>query len=200
MKHLICVGILLTNCLFLHPIKTCDASVVARPVAEPIVIEDVVEEQIEVIQVPEEKEPIKIPVSYDVEIQNIIIEVAEEYGIEPSLMLAIAEIESNGRPDAIGKTNDYGLMQINKVNHEWLEKELGITDWFDARQNTEAACYIITWLRNNYGPCAEDTSCLLMSYNMGVGGARKLWKQGIYESSYSKKVLEVERKIKDVSM
>ena len=182
----------------LHPLETADAS--AQPLVE-------IQEEVEVIteveieaEVEIETKRVDIPVSYDVEIQNIIIEVAEEYGIEPSLMLAIAEIESNGRPGVVGSTNDYGLMQINKINHEWLEKELGITDWFDARQNTEAACYIITWLRNNYEPCEENVSCLLMSYNMGVGGARKLWKQGIYESGYSKKVLEVERKIKDVSM
>ena len=143
---------------------------------------------------------IDIPVSYNKEIQEIIIEVAEEYGIEPSLMLAIAEIESNGKPDAVGKTNDYGLMQINKINHEWLEEELGITDWFDARQNTEAACYIINWLQENYEPCLENTSCLLMAYNMGAGGASELWNQKIYESEYSKKVLKVERKIRNAEM
>lgn len=172
MKHLICVGILLMN-FFVMPHQ---------------------------FEVGVAKKPTKIPVSYDIEIQEIIIDVAEEYGVEPSLMLAIAEIESNGKPDAVGKTNDYGLMQINKINHKWLEEELGITDWFDARQNTEAACYIINWLRDTYEPCAEDTSCLLMAYNMGEDGARKLWDKGIYESKYSKKVMEVERKIRHAKM
>lgn len=175
-----------------NPLETLDLDV---PVVEQVHIQ----EQVHVVEEePEyEAEPLDLPVSYGVDIQEIIIEVAEEYGIEPSLMLAIAEIESNGNPNAKGKTNDYGLMQINKINHEWLEEELGITDWFDARQNAEAACYIVRWLQRNYEPCAEDTSCLLMAYNMGIGGARKLWNQGTYESRYSRKVLDVERNIRN---
>ena len=196
MKHLTCVGILLMNFLF-HPLEMSDVEV---PVQPQVHIQEVVEIIPPTLEVELEAEPVDIPVSYDVEVQEIIIEVAEEYGIEPSLMLAIAEVESNGRPHVISKTNDYGLMQINKINHEWLEEELGITDWLDARQNAEASCYIVRWLRENYEQCEEDNSCLLMAYNMGVGGARKLWKQGIYESKYSKKVLNVERKIRNVEM
>lgn len=127
-------------------------------------------------------------------IDKIITEVAEEYEIAPSLVMAIAEVESGGNPKAISKTGDYGLMQINKSNHEWLSEELGITDWLDARQNVEAACYLINWLRSNYDEC-DDVSCCLMAYNMGIGNARKLWEQGVYESEYSNKVFEVQYEI-----
>ena len=127
-------------------------------------------------------------------IEDIITEVSEEYEIAPSLMIAIAQVESGCDPYAVSKTGDHGLMQINEINHDWLSEELGITDWYDARQNTEAACYMINWLRDNYDEC-EDVSCCLMAYNMGVGNARKLWNRGIYESEYSKKVLELEYEI-----
>lgn len=145
-------------------------------------------------------EPVKVMVEEPVIVEKpqtpeeIIIQVAEENGIAPSLMLALAEVESGFNFDAVSKTGDHGVMQINERNHEWLEKELGITDWLDVRQNTEAACFIINWLRANYKDC-EDVSCCLMAYNMGIGNARKLWEQGIYESEYSKKVLELEFEI-----
>lgn len=145
----------------------------------------------------EEQVKIELPVSYDEDIQNIIIDVAEEYGISPTVMLALAEIESTGNPKVISSTGDYGLMQINKFNHEWLSEELGITDWFDARQSAEAACFMIKNLSDNYEEC-EDISQCLMAYNMGVNNARPLWKQGIYESEYSKKVLEKEAEISRV--
>lgn len=126
--------------------------------------------------------------------EEIIIQVAEKYEIAPTLMLALAEVESSMNPDAVSSGGDHGLMQINKINHEWLSEELGITDWYDVRQNTEAACYILNWLRDNYEEC-EDVSCCLMAYNMGIKNARKLWEQGIYESEYSKKVLDLEYEI-----
>ena len=141
--------------------------------------------------------------NYKENIQEIITEVAEEYEIAPSLILAMAQVESNMNPRAVSKTGDYGLMQINKVNHEWLEKELGITDWFDVRQNVEAACYIVNWLRYNYEEC-QDVYCCLMAYNMGVGNARKLWNKGIYESEYCDKIFELEyeigRRLENVEM
>ena len=127
-------------------------------------------------------------------VESIVIDVAEEYEIAPSLILAMAHVESNMNPKAVSKTGDHGLMQINKINHEWLSEELGITDWYDVRQNTEAACYVINWLRYNYDEC-QDVYCCLMAYNMGIGNARKLWEQGIYKSEYSDKVLELEYEI-----
>ena len=164
MKHLKCVKIILTICLFV----TVSSTVVAADTNNPT--------------------------SYDTYIQESITNVAEEYGIAPSLMMAIAEVESKGKPKVISASGDYGLMQINKMNHDWLSEELGITNWFDVEQNTEAACYLINWLRENYEEC-EDVSCCLMAYNMGVSNAKKLWERGIYESEYSKKVLDLEYEI-----
>lgn len=177
MKHLLCVGILLTN-FFCQPVPQNNFP----PKIEPVIPQVTIEEQVD------------IPVSYGEDIQEIITEVAEEYGIAPSLMLALAEIESTGNPNAVSSSGDYGLMQINKFNHKWLTEELGITDWFDARQSAEAACFIIDYLGECYDECQEVSQCL-MAYNMGENNARPLWKQGIYESEYSKKVLDKEAEI-----
>ena len=85
-------------------------------------------------------------------------------------------------------------MQINERNHVWLSEELGITDWYDVRQNTEAACYILNWLRSNFDEC-EDVACCLMAYNMGITKAREAWEQGIYYTEFCEKVLDLEYEI-----
>ena len=40
-----------------------------------------------------------------------------------ALGIAMAEIETHFDADAVSSTSDYGLMQINKCNHDWLLKE-----------------------------------------------------------------------------
>ena len=89
-------------------------------------------------------------------------------------------------PDGISSTNDYGLMQINACNHEWLTEELGITDFIDPYENIKAGLFILRGLFEKY----DSTSKVLMAYNMGENGASKLWEQGIFESNYSKDVLQ----------
>ena len=76
-------------------------------------------------------------------------------------------------------------MQINTVNHEWLQEKLGITDFLDPYQNTRSGIYILRTLFEKY----QDTAKVLMAYNMGEDGAKKLWDKGIYDTSTHKKSL-----------
>lgn len=145
----------------------------------------------------EEPQPVELPLSYGEDIQKIICKVAEEHNISETLLMAIAEIESGGNPHCVSSTNDYGLMQINKCNHKWISEETGVTDFLDARQSVEAACFIIEWLRETYPEC-EDVSHCMMAYNMGYGNASKLWNKGIHESKYSIKVLNKEAEISKI--
>lgn len=113
--------------------------------------------------------------------------IAEDY----ELVLAMMWQESSYRPNLISKTNDYGLMQINKVNHSWLSEELGITDFLDPYQNIDAGTHIIASLLLKY----EDPHKALMAYNFGEAGARRHWKQGTYTSAYSRAVAAKQTKI-----
>ena len=54
------------------------------------------------------------------ELQDYIRNLCDEYGIPIELVIAIIDVESTFRANVVSKTNDYGLMQINKCNHEWL--------------------------------------------------------------------------------
>lgn len=128
----------------------------------------------------------EIPVTFGEDLQEFTYYLSAAYDIDYTLVLAIISKESAFMPDGISSTNDYGLMQINACNHEWLTEELGITDFIDPYENIKAGLFILRGLFEKY----DSTSKVLMAYNMGENGASKLWEQGIFESNYSKNVLQ----------
>lgn len=118
------------------------------------------------------------------ELQKIMQEKCEEYGVPYALALALADQETRFDPDAVSGTNDYGLMQINKINFEWL-RERGI-DPLTYEGNIEAGVLILSKAINRYG----DYGLALMAYNCGDTGAKRLWDAGTYSTKYSREVLE----------
>ena len=88
-------------------------------------------------------------------------EKCDKYGVPYALALAVADQESRFDPDAVSGTNDYGLMQINKINFEWL-RERGI-DPLTYEGNIEAGVLILSKAINRYG----DYGLALMAYNCG---------------------------------
>lgn len=127
--------------------------------------------------------PLDVPM--DEEIQEFIYYLSYEYNIEFPFVMALIKTESSFEVDAIGSTNDYGLMQINKINHKWLTEVVGVTDYLDPYQNVRAGTFMLRKLFEKY----EDPAKVLMAYNMGETGASRLWEQGILESRYSKAVM-----------
>lgn len=119
--------------------------------------------------------------SYD--LQEIMQDYCEEYGVPYALALAIADVETHFDPDAVSGTGDYGLMQINAINHEWLS-ELGI-DVMTYEGNIEAGIYMISQHLNKYG----EPELALMAYNSGPTGAQRLWDAGTFQTDYSRKVM-----------
>lgn len=120
------------------------------------------------------------------EIQEFTYYLSAAYEIEYSFVLALMQKESRFDIYAVSSTNDYGLMQINACNKDYLNKQLGITDLTNPYENIEGALFILRGLFDKY----DNTSKVLMAYNMGEYGASKLWDKGIFETSYSKEVLE----------
>ena len=110
-------------------------------------------------------------------------DMCEKYGVPYALALAMADVESRFDPDAASRTNDYGLMQINKGNHDWL-RGLGM-DPMTHEGNIEAGVYMIGQHLETYG----DTEKALMAYNNGPSGARRLWEAGTYQTDYTRKVM-----------
>lgn len=120
------------------------------------------------------------------DLQDYIRELCEQNDLPMSLVLAVIENESSFKADVISADGgDYGLMQINKINHQWLSDKYNITDFLNPYQNVLCGITILGEHYRKYG----DFHKSLMAYNMGSGGASKLWKEGIYTSKYSNKVM-----------
>ena len=138
------------------------------------------------------------PTYYDIplskELQLYTYTRCVDYGIPEhyELVLAMMWQESNYTPDLISATDDYGIMQINACNHEWLSDLLGTTNFLDVCQNIDAGTYIISKMLLKYG----DEHKALMAYNMGENGAALNWDAGIYTSSYSRGIIAKREAIK----
>lgn len=126
-----------------------------------------------------------IPLELDV--QRHIFDECKLYEVPYELAMAVIYVETGGtyKTDLRSKTNDSGLFQINDVHKQWL-KESGITDLYNPYQNSSAGI----WILKDALSKGDNIHTSLMVYNMGHGGARKLWKKGIYSSKYSRKVVE----------
>lgn len=133
-----------------------------------------------------------IPLSHS--LQDFIYEICVDEEVPITLILAMIETESNFNPEIISKTNDYGLLQINKVNHEWLKKQYRTADMLNPYQNVFCGIKIIgTYVKKYKG----DINKTLMAYNMGDYGAKKVWQNGIKSTRYSEKILGLMNKYEE---
>ena len=117
-------------------------------------------------------------------LQEVMFTMCEKYNVPFALALAVADQETRFNPDAVSHTNDYGLMQINKINFEWLQK-IGI-DPMTYEGNIEAGVLMLSQAIEKHG----EYGLALMAYNCGDAGAKRLWKKGIYSTEYSNSVME----------
>lgn len=135
---------------------------------------------------PEEECPrIYDSIPLEAEIQEFTYRRCEEKGLDYEMVLAVMERESRFDPKAISATEDYGIMQINQCNHEWLKEEIGITDFLDAKQSITAGTEILGRLAAKYA----DPHQILMAYNMREAGAGRIWKEGTMTSAYSRDIM-----------
>lgn len=135
----------------------------------------------------------RLSVPLSAELQEYTYKLCEEYDIVDHFDLVIAVMAHESRFDAaaVSSTNDYGIMQINKGNHTWLSRELGIVDFLDPKQNILAGSYMLSDYLHKY----ETVEQALMAYNMGEPRAKLRWADGIYRSTYSDAVLDQLKRI-----
>lgn len=132
-----------------------------------------------------------LDVAMDEEQQEFLFYLCTGYNLDFTLVMALIEHESCYRADIISDTNDYGLMQINTINHEWLTETIGVTDYLDPYQNMRAGCFILRKLFEKY----QDTDMVLMAYNMGETGASRLWKKSVFSTDYTESILNIQQRL-----
>ena len=135
---------------------------------------------------PTEPEKFYYDCPLDHDLQDYIRELCIENDVPMDLVIAMISVESSFRPNVVSGTSDYGLMQINKINHEWLSEEYNITDFLDPYQNVFCG---ITIIAEHLEKTDGDIALALMRYNCGATGAKRLWDKGIYSTSYTEKIL-----------
>ena len=123
-----------------------------------------------------------IPLSH--ELQDVALAACEEYDVLPDVLFAVMEVESGYQLDA-RNGECYGLMQVHSINLPWLQEQIGTTDLSDPTQNIKAGAYILGGYLERYS--LTDS---LMAYNLGEGGAKAQWEQGVHETAYTRKVLD----------
>ena len=119
----------------------------------------------------------------DKQYQDHLYKMCTKYNVEKHYVLFLAQMyhESTFRTDVISETNDYGLMQINIYNHDWLGKKLGNSNFLDPYNNIEAGVYMMSIFLHKY----NDVEKALVCYNDGESDVIN----GIHSTSYSKGVL-----------
>jgi len=163
----------------------------APAVVEPEIVEaePVAEEALQ----PVEVDP-PYPVPLDAELQSYIVQLCEQYQIEPELVLAVIEHESDFNAAASGDNgNSHGLMQIQPRWHQERMARLECSDLFDPWQNVTVGVDILAELLAEH----ETVSMALMVYNAGLSGANAYWfSHGIYSNEYSQSVLSIAEGLK----
>lgn len=114
-----------------------------------------------------------IPLSQ--ELQIWLIDYCKDIHINPYMIIAMCERESQYNANAVGDSGrSLGIMQIQPKWHEWRMDKLGCTDLLDARQNMMVGIDILMDL---YSKC-NDTAWVLMAYNGGEAYANRNYNAG----------------------
>ncbi|MBO5922795.1 MAG: lytic transglycosylase domain-containing protein [Bacteroidaceae bacterium] len=118
------------------------------------------------------------------EIQSYCVEIGDEYGACPELLMAIIESESSGKPTAKNGSCK-GLMQVSEKWHKDRMARLGVTDIYDPYGNILVGTDYLMELADKH----EDIGMVLMVYN-GDSNAKKYLNGEADLSKYARKILE----------
>ncbi len=103
---------------------------------------------------------------YEYDIESIVRDAGQRYGIDPSLIKAVIQVESGGNTFAVSRAGAQGLMQIMPGT----AAELGIANAFDPVQNIMGGTQYLRKLLDRY---QGDTRLALAAYNWGMGNLER---------------------------
>jgi len=110
------------------------------------------------------EKPTPQPEAVKVGKQNVSIPTGEKYA-PPSLVKAVIQVESAGKPEAVSSKGAAGLMQLMPAT----AKQLGVEDRFDPKQNVDGGSRYLQQMLNKYGK--KDIA--LAAYNWGPANVDK---------------------------
>lgn len=95
---------------------------------------------------------------------RIVQAAAVRHGVDPSLLTAVASVESGWDPQAVSPAGAVGLLQLEPET----ARELG-ADPLDPAQSADAGARYLRWLLDRFG----DLKLALAAYNAGPGAVER---------------------------
>jgi soluble lytic murein transglycosylase-like protein len=95
-------------------------------------------------------------------IERIVHEAADRHNVDPALVRAVIETESNWNPSAISRKGAVGLMQLMPTTAQ----RFGASDFYTPQQNVEAGVKYLKTLLERYD---GNLDLALAAYNAGEG-------------------------------
>ena len=161
--------IALAGCLRVEPqaeVKQEQTTTAEQPTAivEEVVIETAAEPTYKLCDIP-----------LDAELQIWVFDYCKDKKLNPYLIFAMCERESQYKADAVGDSGrSLGIMQIQEQWHQERMDRLGCTDLLNPYQNVTVGIDILIDL---YSKC-NDTAWVLMAYNGGEAYANRNYNAG----------------------
>jgi hypothetical protein len=109
---------------------------------------------------------------------NQITKAANDYGVDPSLALAVAEVESGFNPEAVGTQGELGVFQLHPKFHRRFSIDAGVEYIKQVRQYCRVSygrAWIVCYNRGPFADPPEDPAN--NSYYKRVAAAQKRWRQ-----------------------
>lgn len=161
-------------------------------------LEEKIRENIENIEKAKSNKVVKVSTPSRKEIDNYLFQQCAKNNFDFYTISALIHIESNYKSQAISKTNDYGLMQINIGNHSWIQKSMGRKlDFLNPYNNIDAGLFMLDNYRNQLSQDYAGVELLkatLNSYNCGLTGWNKMGRP--LDRAYSSKILSKAESLK----
>ena len=117
-------------------------------------------------QITEKYIPSDIPTSGDADLDQIIFDAGERYGVDPRLIHAVIWKESKYNPRAESHKGAQGLMQMIPAT----ARRFNCADISDPLQNVEAGTKYLRWLLQRFN---GNVALTLAAYNAGEGAVDK---------------------------
>ena len=99
-------------------------------------------------------------------IEEAVAKAAQEHGVDADLLLAVAEVESGLRPDAVSPKGAMGVMQLMPST----AAKMGVADALDIEENVAGGA---RYLREQIDRFGGDLSLALAAYNAGPEAVRR---------------------------
>lgn len=128
------------------------------------------------------------------ELQEYIYNLCLEHNISFAFIMAQIGAETDFRVGLESEVGAVGLMQIRGSIHYELMDYLDANDLYNPYQNVKVGINLMHLYFDEY----EESNLALMVYNCGSSGAKRLWQDGVYSTSYTKEILTVSQKYEEI--